>query len=415
VILDLICCTERDVAQREKRMIIGPYILFTRIPIVKDDSGRVFADPLWAKDLKLHLDYIEDFGICCPVEKSNDTEGLKDITHLGIKWFFELKRDYGLKSVLKNIFPNFSVVRKACMKARIVHSEGAGWAFPLSFYLLPLKWLMSFQWIVVIESSFWMLGRGERKTTRKIIEHYVHKIILARCVKAANARIFTQSFYRQYFLGDEKNRTFINPATWVDKENIVSPEAVEYRFHNRSDKPVKILLPARLVRDKGIFVVLAAIEKLQGTDINVDITIMGVGDLKEECQRFASKSYGGIHVKYQDPVDYGEDFFEVVSEYDWVLIPTLKQEQPRIIFDAFSQGVPVIGSDTSGVNDITNKDNSFTFRVGDSSSLAEVISHVAQHPDLALKMGLAGLEYATGKTHLQMHQERERFLKDCLT
>ena len=29
-------------------------------------------------------------------------------------------------------------------------------------------------------------------------------------------------------------------------------------------------------------------------------------------------------------------------------------------------------------------------------------------------MGLAGLEYATGKTHLQMHQDREKFLKNSL-
>ncbi|VVN90055.1 glycosyltransferase family 4 protein [Pseudomonas fluorescens] len=396
-------------------MINEPYILFTRIPIIKDESGNIFTDPLWAKDLKLHLDYIENFGICCPVEKSTNLEGLKDITNLGIKWVFELNKDHGLKSVLKNLLPNFRVVRKACMKAKIVHSGGAGWAFPLSFYLLPLKPFMAFQWVIVIESSFWMLGQGEHKTFRKVIEHYAHKILLTRCLTAANARIFTQSFYREYFLGDDKRRTLINPATWVDKSNAASPGIVECRFQNRSDNTVRILLPSRLVIDKGILVVLAAIEKLQCTDINISITIMGDGELKEKCQRFATNSHGSINVQYQEPVDYGEQFFEALAHYDWVLIPTLKQEQPRIIFDAFSQGVPVIGSATSGIKDITNKDNAFTFETGNPSSLAEVIGHIARHPGLALKMGLAGLEYAAGKTHLQMHQDREIFLKEVVS
>ena len=395
-------------------MIIEPYILFTRIPIIKNDNGRMFTDPLWAKDLKLHLGYIENFGICCPVEKGESVEGLVDISDLGIKWVFELGMDYGFKSVFRNFLPNFNVVRKACMKAGVVHSDGGGWAFPLSFYVLPLKLFMSFRWVIVIESSFWMLGKGEKKTFRKLVEHYVNKALLTRCVKMANVRIFTQSFYRKYFLGDERSRTFINPATWVDKDNAATSEMVESRFRNRTDHSVKILFPSRLIIDKGVLVLLAAIKKLQSTDVNVSITIMGFGELTEECQRFASHSYGGIDVEYQQSVDYGEKFFETIAQYDWVLIPTLKQEQPRIIFDAFSQGVPVIGSDTSGIKDITNKDNAFIFEMGNASSLAEVISHVARNPGLALKMGLAGLEYATGKTHLQMHQDREVFLKEGL-
>lgn len=395
-------------------MIVEPYILFTRIPIIKHDNGQVFTDPLWAKDLKLHLDYIENFGICCPVEQSNNSEGLVDVTNIGIKWIFELKVDYGLGSILKNLLPNLSVVRKACQTAKVVHSDGAGWAFPLSFYLLALKPFMSFQWVIVIESSFWMLGQGEKKTFRKVIEHYVHKALLTLCVKQADVRIFTQSFYRKYFLGNERNRTFINPATWVDKKNAASREMVERRFESKTDRVVKILFPSRLIADKGVLVVLAAIEKLQTADIDVSITIMGAGELKEECERFAKNSYGGVRVEYQQPVDYGDTFFEKVAQYDWLLIPTLKQEQPRVIFDAFSQGVPVIGSDTSGIKDITNKDNAFTFEMGNPSSLAEVISHVARNPRLSLEMGLAGLEYAAGKTHFQMHQDRELFLKEGL-
>lgn len=395
-------------------MINEPYILFTRIPIIKDQHGRLFTDALWAKDIELHLNYIENFGICCPVENRNSVDGLHDITNLNIKWLYELRNDYGLKSIIKNLVPNFMTVIKAGKKARIVHSDGAGWAFPLSFYLLPLKPLMRFQWIIVIESSFWMLGQGEARTFRKTVEHYVHKILLKRCLKLANARIFTQSFYREYFLGDDDSRALINHATWVDKQHVANQETVKHKFKDRLDSTLNIFYPSRLVADKGVLVVLDAIEKLKHDNLNINVTIMGSGDLKEHCLRFAEEDHGGVKVRFQDTVNYGEDFFNVISQHDWLLVPTLKQEQPRIIFDAFSQGVPVIGSDTSGILDITNHDNALTFETGNPSRLAETIRHVARHPELALKMGLAGLEYATGKTHLQMHQDREKFLKNSL-
>lgn len=395
-------------------MIREPYILFTRIVIRKDVHGRIFTDPLWAKDLKLHLDYIQNFGICCPVEKNKSVDGLQDITSLDIKWLFALKNDRGIKSVLKNLLPNFITAIKACKKAKIVHSDGAGWAFPLSFYLLLLKPFMPFQWIVIIESSFWMLGQGETKTARKTIEHHAHRILLKCCLKAASARIFTQSFYREYFLGSDKRRTFINPATWVDKSNFATPNAVEHRFKERNDNTLNLLFPSRLVADKGVLVVLAAIEQLRRHDVSINITIMGSGELKENCLRLAKEKHAGVNVQFQDNVNYGEDFFKVIAEHDWVLVPTLKQEQPRIIFDAFSQGTPVIASDTYGIRDITNQDTAFTFETGKPSSLAETILHVARHPELALTMGLAGLQYAAGKTHLQMHQDREKFLKRSL-
>ena len=140
---------------------------------------------------------------------------------------------------------------------------------------------------------------------------------------------------------------------------------------------------------------------------------MGAGDLEHDCQYFSNAYRGNVDVVFKDPVPYGREFFEILTHYDFVLVPTLKQEQPRIIFDAFSQGVSVIGSDTSGIRDITNTDNAFTFRRGDSSSLAEVISSITRS-NAVLEMGLKGLDYIAGKTHWQMHKDREEFLNRIL-
>jgi glycosyltransferase involved in cell wall biosynthesis len=395
-------------------MINNPYVLFIRIPLVKNSDGHIYCDPLWEKDLRLHLNYIEKFGICCPIVYQDNTEGLIEISDLNIQWFFALKQDYGYMSILLNIIPNFITVIKACFKAKIVHSEGAGWAFPLSFYLLLLRPFFSFKWVILIESSFWMHEQGEKWTLRKLVNHYIHKFLLRQCVRLADAKIFTQSFYKKYFLGDSDEHTLINPATWIDKKNILNAETVKYRFSNRKDTTLKIIFPSRLIADKGVYIVLEAINKLHVEKQSLHITIMGAGELEQECINFIKHYNGNVDVIFMKTIEYGTQFFNMLTQYDYVLVPIIKQEQPRIIFDAFSQGVPVIGSDTPGIRDITNKDNAILFRRGDSSDLAETLNMILKNHSISLDMGLAGLEYVAEKTHFQMHKDRENFLNRIL-
>jgi glycosyltransferase involved in cell wall biosynthesis len=375
----------------------------------------MYCDSLWAKDLRLHLDYINDFRICCPVIYSNDNRGLEDITACGIKHVFELRNDYGFGSVAYNLFPNLLVVIRACKRACIVHSGGAGWAFPLSFYLLLLRPFFSFQWVIVIESSSWMIDKFEKLTLRKLISHYVHKVVLTLCVRQADARIFTQTFYRNYFLKNETNRTLIAPATWLNKNYFTSPDIVRKRYLDRQGKILQLIFPARLTEDKGVFVLFNAIGNLASLGVSVNITIMGSGPLEEQCRAFTLKDFGSVKVAYRNPVEYGSEFFNFLCNFDVVLVPNIKEEQPRIVFDAFSQGLGVIASNTSGILDITiDGENAVICKSGDSLSLTHAIRRLVENPDLVLQMGLSGLSYAEGKTHQQMHIDRQRFFARVL-
>lgn len=395
-------------------MITSPYILFTRIPVTKNSKGQIFCDPLWEKDLLLHLNYIENLELCCPVEHQENTEGLKEITNSKIRHYHELKADRGLKSVLQNLLPNLITTLRACKGAKIAHSGGAGWAFPLSFYLLLFRPFLNFQWIIVIESSFWMLEQNEKKTLRKLFNHHLHKVLLKKCIKSADARIFTQSFYREYFLQEETEKTLVSPATWINKDIIETPESITQRYNKKDTNNLKIIFPTRLTEEKGILTVLDAIEKIENTKHNIHITIMGSGELEKKCQSFIENYSGNIKIKLSPPIDYGPAFFEEIKKHDLVLVPTLKQEQPRIIFDAFSQGTPVIGADTSGIKDITNTDNTIYFKRANPSSLAKAISDIDLSKQDMLEMALSGLSYAAGKTHSRMHKIREEFLLSTL-
>lgn len=399
-------------------MINKRYILYTRIPIQKDASGRLFCDPLWAKDIKLHLNYISNFSLCCPVVNVSSNyklKGQEEITDYNIRQIYPLTKDEGLLSIIRNFFPNFIKVAEACSDGEIVHSGGAGWAFPLSFYLLILRPFLTFHWVIVIESSFWMLRKDEKITVRRFVEHHLYTILLKLCVKYSDARIFTQTFYKNYFLNDGE-RTLIAPATWVDEDHIIASETLFQKIALRKNKPLEILFPARLEVNKGVYIVFDAIKILSGlVNKPINITFMGKGVLAKECEEFSKGNYGSISVKFHEPVEYGKPFFDQLFKYDVVLVPNLAEEQPRIIFDAFSQGIAVIASDTTGIIDITeNNKNIILFERGDSQSLADSLFYIIENPDKMDQLGLEALDSVKNKTHKQMHVDREFFLKNTL-
>lgn len=409
-------------------MITQKYTLYCEIPFVKNQKGRVFCDVLWAKDLKLHFTYIENFSICCPVlniqhlsdipafEKimGTDLAMLEDISALPFSKIFELNYCNGWAGFIKNLLPNFLKVRKTIQQTEIAHSGAAGWPFPLSFYLVLLKLFYPFKWIMVIESSFFLMHKGESISIRRFLSHHIYSFLVPICVRMSQARIFTHTEYWKQFCNSNKN-VFISPASWLDDEFFLTDAEVNQKRAATKTKPVSMIFAGRLYEYKGIKVLFNAIDILQKKNIALRIDLMGSGDMEAACKEFASLNHGSVNVSFVETVPYGLPFFKLLREYDVMLVPSLKEEQPRIIFDAYSQAMCVIGSDTSGITELCkHKENALICKLGNAENLAEAIIYACQNKQQLIEMGLNGLNFVKTKTHKKMHIERELFLKTVL-
>lgn len=409
-------------------MINHQYILCIEIPIFRDQHGALLCDPFWAKDLKLHLDYIADLSLCCPViEQQHDTDmatikkiisygfgELEDISSFNIK-LIPLHHCQGWLATFKNFIPNFFRVKNALKQDCIVHSDGAGWPFPISFYLLPLRLFYRFKWIMIIESTFMMMTKGEKFTLRKFLSHHVHSILLPLCLKYADARIFTHHHYKNMFYKGNEH-VHIAEYSSLDSDLLIDEVTVEKKITVLKKRKLRFLLACRLIADKGIQVLFDAIEILQKKGVSAQIDMMGSGDLEVACRAFVREQQGSIATSFIEPVAYGVPFFKNLSTYDVLLMPNLSEEQPRIIFDAFGQGLTIIASDTEGLKQTCKHGiNSIVFRRGDAAALAEAIEFAVNNTEKVVEMGLTGLRLAQTKTHQQMHRDREQFLSRVLS
>lgn len=398
-------------------MISLPYTLFTRIPLYADATGAVYADDLWAKDLAFHLTYIADFRICCPcLPATARPEGATVVAGLTPDRIISLQPVKGWKAVIRTLWSNFVQVRRAVRDTQIVHSGGAGWPFPLSFYILPLRRKRDFQWIMVIESSFWMKPRHGPVSVRQHLSHAFHHHMIRACMRAADAHIVTQSWYRDLFL-DPEAPVHVAPAVWIDEDDIL---AAAPDTPKRGTGPARLIFPARLVPDKGVETVLQAIETFAARHSTeaapvLQIDIIGAGPLAERCRNFAAQDHGAVAVRFLDPVPYGAPFFALLGEYEAVVLANRQPEQPRIVFDAFSQAVPVIASRTPGVeSSVIDGHTGWLFAVDDVVALATLFERVIAQPRNLADMGAAAHKAVANRTHMRMHKDREAFLKTRL-
>jgi glycosyltransferase involved in cell wall biosynthesis len=138
---------------------------------------------------------------------------------------------------------------------------------------------------------------------------------------------------------------------------------------------------------KGIDVLLRAMERL-GTGFDAHLWVHGANyseqppELQQELERLFEAT--SATVTWAGPYDHDRDLPRLMSEVDWVVVPSVWWENsPLVIKEAFQHGRPVICSDIGGMAEkVLHEVDGLHFRVGDPSSLAQAIERAAMTPRL---------------------------------
>ena len=117
-------------------------------------------------------------------------------------------------------------------------------------------------------------------------------------------------------------------------------------------------------------------------------------------------------VAFKGIVPYGEPFFREIRAYDFMLFTNLNAEQPRLLFDAASQGMIVICPDSAPYLTL-GFDRRCFYECGNSSSLANTVSSLLDGSMLLKLMGKS-LDIAAAHTVDSMHAERATWIANTL-
>lgn len=139
----------------------------------------------------------------------------------------------------------------------------------------------------------------------------------------------------------------------------------------------------RLVYEKGLQTLLAALPQVRERIGNVKLVIAGTGPMAEQLQHQAAASVITDHVVFAGYISDAERN-ELYAVADAAVFPSLYEPFGIVALEAMSFGCPVVVSATGGLAEIvTPHETGIVVEPNNPGSLAWGILHTLEHPDWA--------------------------------
>lgn len=259
----------------------------------------------------------------------------------------------------------------------IVHSWqwSNDWTEALAARLIGIKWIYT-------------------KKAMGFNKHWKIKSFLANFIVTINDEM------KQYFPNKKAQKLI---PIGIDTD-YYSPES----FEKKPSNVFRIITVANLVPVKGIEVLIHAIHKLNDSEITLDVlgdSSNAYGqDMQLLCQTLGLSDQVTFHGKKLDVRPY-------IAQSDMYVIPTLnqgrKEGMPMALVEAMCMGIPLLGSDITGINFVLKTFPDLLFEAGNSEELSRKINHLkALHPEERHQIGQDLRQYCMD------HFSMETFISD---
>lgn len=185
------------------------------------------------------------------------------------------------------------------------------------------------------------------------------------------------------------------------------------RTHNNDSKaghrPVKVVLAARMLGDKGIreFVAAATLLKERGADAEHILA----GGLDQANRSAIERNEIEEWVTSKSIVWHGQvdDMPALYATTDIACLPSYREGLPKALIEAAACGLPVVTTDVPGCREvIVDGETGILVRAFDPEALADALQTLIQSPDTRQKMG------AAGRSHAEKHYGEQSIARQIL-
>jgi glycosyltransferase involved in cell wall biosynthesis len=417
---DLVATGSDVAAEPGPTVIERPYLLVMMLPTYVDVEGRRHLERLWHKDLVRHLPHLKELRLAAPAREHEPDRGdllpVEEYVPGHHLEFVDLPPCRTGVSTLATLPRAIARLWDAVGRAEIVHGNVGGWPISYSWFAVPMARLRGKFVLMNMESGAWRTALRRPWALTEFLRALAFEGLGRFCVNQADLMTCTHAGYRDSMLLPWRRwRGHVIQASWVDAENVLSRDEARARWEGRLadlSRPLRVAFAANLLPNKGVGVLLDALDLLdqRGTSLGVDI--YGQGPMLARCAEVAKRLERSTHLRMAGTLPYGPAFFGALDAYDVMAVPSLSDEQPRIIYDAFARALPVIASDTPGTAQCDERGvASRLVPQGDPRALAEALVWATEHRSELRTLGLAALEIAREMTHDRMHERRAALLR----
>jgi len=246
--------------------------------------------------------------------------------------------------------------------------------------------------------------------------HFYHPVI-EKCHKdsrIAGLLIAVEAYIHKWIKIYEKNIDIYHvPSRFMGRKFIqagIDEKKVKHLYYtiNINDYPPYyefedyFVYYGRLEGAKGLMTLLKAMRQIKRSKL----LMIGTGPEQVKLEEFAINN----NLKNVEFVGYksGDILQKLVSNAKFVIIPSeCYDNSPLVIYESFSMGKPVIGSNMGGIPElIDHEENGLHFEVGDDNKLAQSINFLLDHPELIRQYGKNARKKAEREFSSENHYQK---------
>lgn len=154
-----------------------------------------------------------------------------------------------------------------------------------------------------------------------------------------------------------------------------------------------VILPARMLWDKGVGEFVDAARQLRQRGVNARFVLVGDPD-EENPARVPKQQLAEWH--NEGVVEWWgrrEDMPQILAQSHIVCLPSYREGLPKSLLEAASCGRPIVTTDVPGCREIVRDgDNGLLVEVRNATVLAEALAKLLADPELQQQMGRRGRE-----------------------
>lgn len=218
---------------------------------------------------------------------------------------------------------------------------------------------------------------------------FYEKTLLKIILNKANTIITSSDYLKEGFLVDYKDKSVtITPA--VDSD-FFKPD-----ISKKNKKPTLLFIAglSRSEQYKGLGVLINKIKKLKSTFDNIQLTVVGDGDMRVEYEDLVKRLGLDSNVIFKGRL-YGEKLLEEYQKSTIFVLPSSNESFSMVVLEAMSCGLPVVANKVGDISKlIEDGKNGYVVRINDTKQLLTVLMGLLNNENYQEDFGNRGREKA---------------------
>ena len=153
----------------------------------------------------------------------------------------------------------------------------------------------------------------------------------------------------------------------------------------------RVVLPARMLRDKGVVEFARAAELLRSRGIAATFLLAGMLDEANPAGLSKHELRQLLHGTGVEWLGHVADMPTLLKSVHVVCLPSYREGLPKALIEACAAGRAIVATDVPGCREVVNHElNGLLVRPRDTGALADALQRLLSDPTLRIKMGTAG-------------------------